>query len=48
MVGMMGYVGGKRYVRLVVTETGTASAAFSAVAVQSLSAIQPVGDQAFA
>lgn len=48
MVGAMGYVGGKRYVRLVATETGTASAAFSAVAVQSLSAVQPVGDQAFA
>ena len=48
MIGMMGYVGGKRYVRLVATETGTASAAFSAVAVQSLAAIQPVGDQAFA
>lgn len=47
-VGMMGYVGGKRYVRMVATETGTASAAFSAVAVQSLAATQPVGDEAFA
>lgn len=47
-VGMMGYVGGKRYVRLVATETGTASAAFSAVAVQSMPHVQPVGDQAFA
>jgi hypothetical protein len=48
MIGMMGYAGGKRYVRLVVTETGTASAAFSAVAVQELPDVQPVGDQAFA
>lgn len=48
MVGLMGYVGGKRYVRLVATETGTASAAFSAIAVQSLAAVQPAGDQAFA
>ena len=46
-IGMMGYSGGKRYVRLVATETGTASAAFSAVAVQELAHIQPVGDEAF-
>lgn len=48
MIGMMGYAGGKRYVRLVATETGTASAAFSAVAVQGLPHIAPVSDQAFA
>lgn len=49
MIGMMGYAaGGKRYVRLVATETGTASAAFSAVAVQALPDVAPVGDQAFA
>ena len=48
MVGMMGYVGGKRYVRMVSTETGTASAAFSALAVQSMGTTQPAGDQAFA
>lgn len=47
-IGMMGYVGNKRYVRLVATETGTASAAWSAVAVQTLPHIAPVGDQAFA
>jgi hypothetical protein len=47
-IGMMGYAGGKRYVRLVATETGTASAAFSAVAVQGLPTVAPVGDQAFA
>lgn len=46
-IGLMGYAGGKRYVRLVATETGTASAAFSAVAVQGLPTIAPVGDQAF-
>jgi hypothetical protein len=48
MIGMMGYAGGKRYVRLVATETLTASAAFSAVAVQGLPHVAPVGDQAFA
>lgn len=48
LIGMMGYSGGKRYVRLVATETGTASAAFSAVAVQALPDVAPVGDQAFA
>ena len=48
MIGMMGYAGGKRYVRLVATETGTASAAFSAVAVQGFPHVAPVGDQAFA
>lgn len=48
MIGMMGYAGGKRYVRLVATETLTASAAFSAVAVQELPDVAPVGDQAFA
>lgn len=48
MIGMMGYAGGKRYVRLVATETGTASVAFSAVAVQELPNVAPVGDQAFA
>jgi hypothetical protein len=48
MIGMMGYTGGKRYVRLVATETLTASAAFSAVAVQELPHVAPVGDQAFA
>lgn len=47
-IGMMAYVGGKRYVRLVATETGTASAAFSAVAVQELADVQPVGDTALA
>lgn len=47
-IGLMGYAGGKRYVRLVATETGTASAAFSAVAVQGLPTVAPVGDQAFA
>lgn len=47
-VGMMGYCGGKRYVRLVATETGTASAAFSATCVQQLPAVEPVGDQALA
>lgn len=47
-VGLMGYVGGKRYARLVATETGTASAAFSAVAVQGMPHVAPVGDQAFA
>jgi len=41
-VSKMGYVGGKRYVRLVATETGTASAAFSAVAVRTLATAQPV------
>lgn len=48
MRGIMGYVGGKRYVRLVATETGTASAAFSADCVQHMGASQPVGDQSFA
>lgn len=48
MIGMMGYAGVKRYVRLVATETLTASAAFSAVAVQGLPHVAPVGDQAFA
>lgn len=48
MRGIMGYVGGKRYVRLVATETGTASAAFSADCIQGMGAVQPVGDQAFA
>lgn len=48
MIGMMGYTGGKRYVRLVATETLTASAAWSAVAVQELSNVAPVNDQAFA
>lgn len=48
MIGMMGYAGGKRYVRLVATETLTASAAWSAVAVQELPEVAPVGDQAFA
>lgn len=47
-VGMMGYSGGKRYVRMVATETLTASAAWSAVAVQGLPHVAPVGDQAFA
>ena len=47
-VGIMGYAGGKRYVRMVATETGTASAAFSAVAVQGMPHVAPVGDQAFA
>lgn len=47
-VGLMGYAGGKRYVRMVATETGTASAAFSAIAVQGLPHVAPVGDQAFA
>lgn len=47
-VGMMGYAGNKRYVRLVATETGTASAAFSAVAVQELPHVAPVGDEALA
>ena len=47
-VGMMGYCGGKRYVRLVATETGTAQAAFSAVCVQQLPEVEPVGDQALA
>lgn len=48
MRGLMGYVGGKRYVRMVATETGTASAAFSADCIQHMSATQPTGDQAFA
>ncbi len=48
MRGLMGYVGGKRYVRIVATETGTASAAFSADAVQHMGATQPSGDEAFA
>jgi len=48
MRGIMGYVGGKRYVRLVATETGIASAAFSADAIQTMGASQPVGDSAFA
>ncbi len=47
-IGMMGYAGGKRYVRLVATETGTASAAFSSVAVQEKPHVAPVSDQAFA
>jgi hypothetical protein len=47
-IGIMGYSGGKRYVRMVATETGTASAAFSAVAVQGMPHVAPVGDQAFA
>lgn len=47
-IGMMGYSGGKRYVRMVATETGTASAAFSAVAISGLPDVAPVGDQAFA
>jgi hypothetical protein len=47
-VGTMGYAGGKRYARLVATETLTASAAFSAVAVQGLPHVAPVGDSAFA
>lgn len=47
-VGMMAYAGNKRYVRLVATETGTASAAFSAVAVQELPHVAPVGDEALA
>lgn len=47
-VGLMGYTGGKRYVRLVATETETASAAWSAVCVQQLPAVEPVGDQALA
>lgn len=46
-IGLMGYAGGKRYVRLVATETGTASAAFSATAVKTLPTVAPVGDQAF-
>lgn len=46
--GLMGYSGSKRYVRLVATETGTASAAFSADAIQQLPAVAPVGDQALA
>ena len=48
MRGIMGYVGGKRYVRLVATETGTASAAFSADCIQEMATTQPVGDSAFA
>jgi hypothetical protein len=48
MRGMMGYVGGKRYLRLVGTETGTASAAWSADCIQQLASTDPVGDQAFA
>lgn len=47
-VGMMGYVGSKRYVRLVATETGTASAAWSAVAVQQLPAVEPTSDSTLA
>jgi hypothetical protein len=47
-IGMMGYGGGKRYVRLVLTETGTASAAFSAVAVQGLPGVAPTDDHTFA
>lgn len=47
-IGMMGYAGNKRYVRLVATETGTSSAAFSAVAVQTLPHVAPVGDEALA
>ena len=47
-VGMMGYVGGKRYVRLVATETGTADAAWSAVCVQQLPEVEPVGDSTLA
>jgi hypothetical protein len=47
-VGTMGYAGGKRYARLVATETLTASAAWSAVAVQGLPHVAPVGDSAFA
>lgn len=47
-IGMIGYVGGKRYVRLVATETLTASAAWSAVAMQNRPHVAPVGDQAFA
>jgi len=46
--GLMGYAGGKRYVRLVATETGTASAAFSADCHLELAAVQPVNDEAFA
>lgn len=48
MRGMMGYVGGKRYIRLVATETGTASAAWSADCIQHMASVEPVGDQAFA
>jgi hypothetical protein len=47
-VGMMGYVGGKRYVRLVATETGTADAAWSAVCIQQLPETEPVGDSTLA
>lgn len=47
-VGMMGYVGGKRYCRLVATETGTASAAWSAVCIQQLPAVEPTDDSTLA
>jgi hypothetical protein len=47
-VGMLGYSGGKRYVRMVATETGTAVAAFSAVAVQQLPNVAPTGDSTLA
>lgn len=47
-VAMLGYVGGKRYVRMVATETGTASAAWSAVCVQQLPETEPVGDSTLA
>ena len=47
-VGLMGYAGGKRYARLVATETGTAVAAFSAVAVQQLPHVAPTGDSTLA
>lgn len=47
-LAMLGYSGAKRYVRLVATETGTASAAFSAVAIQQHAAIEKVGDEGLA
>lgn len=47
MVGMMGYTGGKRYVRLVCTATLSPSATFSAVAVQGLADKAPVYEQTF-
>jgi hypothetical protein len=43
-VGALGYIGGKRYVRLVGTETGTTDANYGALALLGLPELAPVGD----
>lgn len=45
--GMLGYLGSKAYVRLVVAETGTAEAGVSAIAVQDAAHVGPVSDESF-